>query len=172
MCAKIFNRPVLIAGEKRTIGGVAFTILEYDRDYNISRATTEEDPSTADGEKGFAIMAEVRDTTNKDLYKNTGTTSVCAFTEFEKGDTGATGATGAGDEFESVELTFSETATTATGTVTSGSVPAGFYVSGVTGQPDPSNLELSVSDTTLTGILTHTPGEGDAIAFTVSLKKA
>jgi len=88
--AKIFNRPVLIAGEKRTIGGVSFTVLEYDRDYNISRATTEEDPSTADGEKGFAIMAEVRDTTNKDLYKNTGTTSVCAFTEFEKGDTGAT----------------------------------------------------------------------------------
>ncbi len=245
--AKIFNRPVLIAGEKRTIGGVVFTVVEYDRDFNISRATCIADPTDADTSKGFAVMAEVRDSVNKKLYKNTGTKISCAFTEFEKGDTGATGATGAtgpteagptgptgptgsqgaqgaagpqgavgatgaagptgadsdvtgptgptgpteagptgetgptgatgptgptGDEFESVELTFSETATTATGTVIAGSVPAGFYVSGVTGQPNPTNLELSVADTTLTGKLTHTPGLGDAIAFTVSLKKA
>lgn len=172
--SKVFNRPVVIAGEKRTIGTVAFQVIEYDKNNKISRATCTADPTTADGERGFAVMAEVRDATNKKLYKNTGSTTSCAFTEFTKGDAGATGATGATGpvDIETAALSFSETATVATGSVTTGSIPIGFYVSGVTGQPNPTNLQLGVVGTTLTGTLTHTPGTGDGIAFMVTLKKA
>ncbi len=121
-------------------------------------------------------MAEVRDKTNKKLYKNTGTITSAEFTEFTKGDTGATGATGSAGatgpvDVETATLEFGATALTATGAVTTGSTPIGAYVYNTTGDPAPSHLKLSVTNDVLTGTLTSAPGTGDGLGFVVTLKK-
>jgi hypothetical protein len=178
--AKIFNRPILIGGEKRRIDGVSFRVLEYDSNNNIARATCESTPTGVTG-RGFAKMAEVLDRENKKTYKNKGTESTASFVESAKGDTGATGPTGAtGDtgpvDVETVTLNFTATSTGDTGTITTGSTPIGFIVSEMTSTgatyPAASHLELSTTGTTLTGRLSAEPGEGTALAFEVTLKKA
>ena len=233
---KIFNRPIQVAGEKRTLGGVIFRVYEYNEKGDIMTASTGSDPSSVTS-KGFAPGAIIN-RTNGTVYRNKGTrdtadieTLVSGATGEQgatgpagatgdagptgptgpsgeqgptgatvgdtgptgptgdagpTGDTGATGPTGAtgatgetGDtgptgpvDVETAELIFSESETSATASVSTGSVPIGFYVSNVTGQPNPANLKLAVAGTELTGTLTHNPGAGDAVAFSVTLKKA
>ena len=188
--SKIINRSVLIAGDRRTIGGIVVTVIEYNATNKISRCTTAGTPPAS--EVGFALLAEARDTTNKKLYKNTGSVTSSTWTEFATGNTGATGATGAGGatgsagatgagstgatgpmDVEVVELAFSGAAmVAASGACTSGSVPVGFYASAVTGEPANAHMVLAVSGTTLTGTLTDAPGTGDAITYKVNLKLA
>ncbi len=175
--AKVFNRPVVIAGERRTIDGVQFKIIEYDSQGNIARATCESTP-TGVGVRGFAKMAEVKDRQNKKYYKNSGSEATSTFTEFTKGDAGSTGATGATGatgpvDVETVTLEFGATAEERSIAITTGSKPIGFVVSDMSATaPNPSHLELQATGATLTGKLSAQPGADTSLAFEVTLRKA
>ena len=170
---KIFNRPIMVAGEPRNLGSVGFTAIEYDSSGKVRRATGLATPPASVA--GFAVMCEFRDTVAKTTYRNTGTVSSSTWTEDTAGATGATGATGpTGPTFDTevVTLDFNGAETSQTGACTSGSTVIGYNCYGVTGDPAASHLQLTVATTTLTGALTTAPGTGDGLGFRVTLKKA
>ena len=74
--------------------------------------------------------------------------------------------------YGTVDLVFGATDTTKTGTVTSGSIIIGQYVSAVTATPVASHCKLGIAGTTLTGTLTAAPGTSNGLTITVVLLKA
>ena len=75
-------------------------------------------------------------------------------------------------KYEEVTIAISGTSTSGTATVTSGSVPAGYYLSTFSGAPAASHVQLGVSGTTLTATLSTAPGAGTSITIKCLLIKA
>jgi len=93
--AKIFNRAVLTAGEKRTINSITITATDYDSNENITRCTGATIPT--DGSPGFAVGCIWIDTDSGagvTTYTNEGSTTSCDFNVLGTGARGATGVDG------------------------------------------------------------------------------
>jgi len=92
---KIFNRPVLITGELRTINGVAVTCINYDSSSNITLCKGTTKPT--DNSVGFAtgcVWTDNDSGVGSTFYINEGTALLCDFNEVGAGAIGPTGYTG------------------------------------------------------------------------------
>ncbi len=278
--AKIFNRALQIAGEKRTINSVTVTVTEYDSAGMITKCYGSTKPT--DGSAGFAVGAVWIDSDSGagvTFYTNESSVTSCDFnvlgtgaagptgptgsqgTAGAVGATGATGPTGAdstvtgptggtgptgptgadgnigpvgpastvtgptgatgatgptgatgdqgtastvtgptgatgatgptgeqgtastvtgptgatgptGYETETVNFAFGATDTSVTGHGTTGSTILGWYVTSMTGAPNPAMVSFTLVDPTITATLSSAPGGTDAYTITAVLKKA
>ena len=73
-------------------------------------------------------------------------------------------------DYEVANITITGTNTTGTATVTSSSVPLGYYLTAFT-TPAASYVQLAVSGTTLTATLSAAPGVGNSISIRIILIK-
>jgi hypothetical protein len=76
---KVLNRSLKIAGELRTINGVAVRVLEYDNAGKILRVSGTSVPTGAGYAKGCLFMKTDVVTGTKGLYENQGTTTAASF---------------------------------------------------------------------------------------------
>lgn len=74
-------------------------------------------------------------------------------------------------DYEQVSIVISNTDTTGTAAVTSGSIPVSYFLSSFT-TPAASYIQLAVSGTTLTATLSTAPGASNSITIQVVLLKA
>ena len=74
-------------------------------------------------------------------------------------------------DYETADITITGTSTSGTATVTSGSVPIGYFLTAFT-TPAASYVQLVVSGTTLTVTLSAAPGASNSITIRVVLLKS
>ena len=72
---------------------------------------------------------------------------------------------------ETADITITGTSTSGTATVTSGSIPIGYFLTAFT-TPTASYVQLAVSGTTLTATLSTAPGAGNSITIRATLIKS
>lgn len=88
-------------------------------------------------------------------------------------DQAAIGANAAGQsewKDETADITITGTNTSGTASVTSGSIPIGYFLTAFT-TPNASYVQLVVSGTTLTATLSQSPGAGNSVSIRVILLK-
>ena len=73
-------------------------------------------------------------------------------------------------DYEVANITITDASTSGTASVTSGSVPVGYYLTAFT-TPTASYVQLAVSGTTLTATLSAAPGAGNSVSIRTILIK-
>ena len=73
-------------------------------------------------------------------------------------------------DYEVANITITDASTSGTASVTSGSVPVGYYLTAFT-TPTASYVQLVVSGTTLTATLSAAPGAGNSVSIRIILIK-
>ena len=194
--AKIFNRALGICGEPRTFGGVSFIVTEYDASGLVKtcKGSTIPTNGTAGFAVG-SIWTDTDGGVGATFYINEGTTTSCDFNEVGSGAqgptgptgvsgvsgvSGVTGATGADSTvtgptgptgtpaWETVTIGLTGSSQTGRSSAyTTGSTIQGYYISSMTGYPNPSVTTLVKSNLALNATLSVVPGGTDAYTISV-----